>query len=1120
MKKILPVLLLTTLLGGCIFLLQQRPQSTYQRYEELFAEYRTTMPQVDEKEEGLKKEFSNARMFFEYDRIRRVDLRTGEVPRDGLRKAHQEVLKMIDEVSAKSTNNALVWEERGPDNIGGRSRALMWDPNDLNQQAVFAGGVGGGLWYTSNIYNTNPNWVSVNPTYSNVAVTCIGADPTDPRIMYYGTGEGYRNADAQSGAGIWKSIDGGQTWTVLPFTETHPAFTFSQKIKVNSFGNVFAATKGGLWKSVDQGTTWTKVLGQGTGQGGDIITDIDFGADNDLYVSVDGSGVYKSDISNGTAQGDAGTFTHLNTNFSGGFGRIEVACAPSNASILYAAVEQGSTLDQIYRSINGGNTWTATNNEPDDDDWGIPANDMTRGQAWYDLCIEVNPTNANQVFTGGVDLFRSANRGDNWTQIAHWYGGFGYPYVHADQHNMAFKPGSGTDILFSNDGGIYLSQNAGNTFADKNKGYNVTQFYAMSIDQRPNNPIIIGGTQDNGTIKISNNGIGAGDQISGGDGAYCDIDPIHPDTLYTTSQYASTRRSKDGGNNFQGITNPNLNSSNTQFINPLELDRRNGSVLYQSSHELWRLNSPHTTNGWLKATRVISSSGFSAMTTAWSTPNLLYVAAAGRVYRIPNANQGNFLTDPEAVNPGGTTGGNISCIALDPNDDDHIVITYTNYGLISHVLECQDASLGPNAVWKDLQGNLPDLPVNAVIFEPNNPNGGLIIGTDLGAFRCADINVPETDIYWSPERTGLGLPRVNALEARYNDNSVHAATHGRGFFSSYTFANSPVADFGVVTDTVCDGYVQFIDSTANVPTAWAWDFGDGTTSTRQSPAHQYANSGTYTVSMVVSNANGIDSITQSINIVVVPGIQFGVSADTVYACVGDTVALIASGANTYTWYPSAGLDTDQGDSVNAVITTSRNYTIEGVGNFGCEASNMIHIEVRPTPPIWAGQDQTITQIGDSVQLDADGGVTYQWSPTTGLSCTTCEDPMVSVDSTTTYTLTGYSADGCSRTDQVTVRVNIVGREELLDPGVIGLTNFPNPFNNATQIQYQLPNAAEVDLEIVNLRGQKIADLFSGTKAAGTHRISWQPAGLSQGIYYLRLQVEGQLFTRKLVYLKK
>jgi hypothetical protein len=350
-------------------------------------------------------------------------------------------------------------------------------------------------------------------------------------------------------------------------------------------------------------------------------------------------------------------------------------------------------------------------------------------------------------------------------------------------------------LVFGNDGGIWYSANRGTTVSEHNNNFNVTQYYSCAIDPRAGKNRIIGGAQDNGSTMVDAPGISVGINLTGSDGGYVAINALYPDTMFTTTQYATVRRTRTGGAPFQSITNPALNDNNTLFINPLEISSTNPNYLFQGFHrfvdasdlEFWqcgRLAANHNFLGnechrhcpWIQSEYVV------------------YFAAGGTVYRIANCATANNTSVPATVNPAGLGGGYINCVMVNPTDNNHIVVTFSSYGVAKRVAECRNADQGANAVWKTLTGNLPDLPCNWAVIEPNNPNG-LLVGTDLGIFRCSDITVAAASIRWTPENMGMGIPRVEQIRARYSDKMVFLSTHGRGFYSTNSYNLAPAAAF-------------------------------------------------------------------------------------------------------------------------------------------------------------------------------------------------------------------------------------------------------------------------------------------------------------------------------------
>jgi len=739
------------------------------------------------------------------------------------------------------------WKALGPKNQGGRSRTLLIDANDATGNTVFVGSVGGGLWKTTNITTASPAWTPVNDLLNNLAVTSIAQDPSNPLVMYFCTGEGYFNLDAIQGLGVWKSIDGGNTWAQLASTN-NSNFYFCQKIVVNSTGVVMVATSTGLRRSIDGGATFTKVLGTGlgiTGAASNFCYDVEIASNGDVYASLDGS-VHKS--TNAGATWAAAQTLPITVS------RVELACAPSDANYVFALCENGSVVAGILRTTNGGTTWTART-EPADADPGIPAADFSRSQAWYDLSIAVDPNNRDRLFAGGVDLFVSADGAGTWSQISHWYGGFSEQYVHADQHYILFKTGSSTEAYFTNDGGIYRTTdaNAANpTITDKGTNYVTAQFYACAMHPTALTNYFLAGAQDNGSHQFSSGIVQNTVQVTGGDGAFCHIDQDEPQYQFTSYVYNDFYRSNDGG-----ATWTNFATAGGDFISPTDYDDVNDKMYMMNGNNNYiRWDNPQT-GGTFTSVAVAGFGGY--VTTVKVSPNtanrVFFGISNGDVFRVDNAHTGA----PTATNIStGLPAAYLSCIEVETGNDNHLLAIYSNYG-VNSIWE----STNGGSSWTSVEGNLPDMPIRWALFNPNN-NDQAIIATELGVWSTDDLNGGST--VWGASNSGLANVRVDMLQLRTSDKLVIAATHGRGLFYSDIFTN-PTALFDADIKTTYTGKPVTFTSSSYKGTSWSWDFGDGSPlSTLENPAHAYASAGKYNVTLTINSGASTLTKTQFIHI--------------------------------------------------------------------------------------------------------------------------------------------------------------------------------------------------------------------------------------------------------------
>lgn len=758
-----------------------------------------------------------------------MDPNTGRPMPERLEALHEELMSERSFYRGSGGEASNAWVNRGPNNQGGRTRGIMFDPNDVGNTnpaddytRVFAGGVSGGLWVNEDITDDTSSWNLVTGMQSNISVTTIISDPNNSNTFYIGSGESFTSGDAV-GRGVWKSTDAGVTWqnifggytgfdsdsgyvngvfyindivarNVGGATTLYIAVASAFYSPASSPNNFNGVNETGVYKSSNGGSDWTRFEIKYANGRYKNPCDLEIDINNNVWFTTttnvfgnSGGDIYKS------LDGDF--FILMNS--VAGAGRTELEVSSTDANRLWIAADVNGSAN-LYTTSDSMNTITPIN-EPNDADNGIEATDYTRNQAFYDLPIEADQN--NKLYVGGIDLFSSINNGATWTQISKWsnnpgLGALNVPLVHADQHAIVFRPGSnGTQAALGCDGGVYFASNlaisaGANGIQSRNKNYNTTQFYYGTIDNSGalNGDDIAGGTQDNGTQTLVNGVVGNNPFIDpvGGDGGFTEIDDIGPSYIITTYP----------GNNHLYLNYPALTSGYSissgdggSFINEAALDK-NLNILYTnaSSGNNRRIEriSTFTTGEENITTTFITNTLLNASPSAmkvspFSTGSTsLYVGLRnGRLLKANFANINPFwanITGPNFV-------GSISDIEFGQSAE-QIFVTMHNYGVQS-IWYTADAG----ATWRSIEGNLPDMPVKCILQNPLLPNE-LIVGTDLGIWATPDFTV--TNPVWIPTFNGMSDVKVVDLDLRAVDNTILATTYGRGVFTG-KFTGQPLS---------------------------------------------------------------------------------------------------------------------------------------------------------------------------------------------------------------------------------------------------------------------------------------------------------------------------------------
>jgi photosystem II stability/assembly factor-like uncharacterized protein len=823
MKKIsflLPVTLLAVMavtliswsITGAISGLSGSKAQRQQRFESFLASRYLEAPHPVKDKSGKLADNPDAAALQEY--LMTLDPATGTVPRERLLEAFRETRRAMAE---KDYSNSLEWQGYGSD-MGGRTRAIMYDPNDASHQKVWAGGVTGGLWYNDHIQDAFSPWIPAGDFWPVLAIRCITYDPDNTQTFYVGTGEAetamttYRESSGL-GQGIWRSNDGGQTWAQIPSTAE---FAYITDILVRKEGSVTAIYAGvcsglyhgthqslptdGLYRSTDNGNTWEQVLPDITGS--DVpyaVSDIDQNADGRMFVgtrpNLDGQGaaaiLYSDTGLPGTWVVNEDYQTEIQNDPDYPIpGRVVLAAAKSNSSVVYALIASGYQNPEnnfnyfycfyILRSADGGVTWTKKPLP-----WDITSGFNFATIAWHALDIAVDPNDANHLYIGGLDVHQSMSGGDYWDRVSDWslmYGGGGPQYIHADQHTIVFKPGSSSEILFGCDGGVFFTSNgssAAPVFEEHNNSYGTLQFYSADIQPTSGTQVFLGGLQDNGCLYYTGTPLTIFDMVSGGDGAYCFFDENEPN-LSISSLYYNQYYIFNYGSYINGL----FNWSSGTFVSPAAYDYRRNAIyanavdfLGNHADQLLRLSDiTGAGTGTFINLNTGSSVCFSAVTySPYSTnsqANLFVGNQAGRLFRVVHAESTPVVTEITGSN---FPSANISDIAVGGSEDT-LLVTFSNYGVVSVFL-----STDGGQSWQDKEGNLPDMPVRWALFHPDDSKH-VLLATETGVW--ATDNLLAGSVSWQPAVTGMANVRTDMLRIRKADNTVIAASHGRGLFTA------------------------------------------------------------------------------------------------------------------------------------------------------------------------------------------------------------------------------------------------------------------------------------------------------------------------------------------------
>lgn len=661
-------------------------------------------------------------------------------------------------------NNAVAWELAGPTNVGGRITDIAMDPSDL--QTIFAATASGGVWKST---DAGTNWLPITDGLPCLSIGDIAIDPSDKNTLYCGTGEtnGGGGSVTYDGRGVFKSTDGGNTWTSLGLENTGSIGRIEvdpenpDRIFVGAMGHLFGNNpERGVYRSTDGGQNWEQKLFVNDSTG---VIDLAVNPDNpDTVFAVTWERIRRPHTRVYGGPGcavwrsfDGGdNWTKLGGGLPAGAsgGRMGIAIAASSPATLYLTTcSINGSFSGAYKSTDNGDTWSAlsTGSDPGYSSYG-----------WWFGQIRVDPGNAGKVYNLGIDWLKTTNGGSSWNSVS--------TYLHADYHALYIHPANADFMVVGNDGGVFISTDGGANW--QQKPFPVTQFYTSEIDfQNPDN--FYGGAQDNGTWRTLTGNLDDWETIYGGDGFVTLVNPVNNSIVYSEAQYGSLY-----GTN--GAHSPASQQYNWNA--PYIFDPGNPDIMYIGAKKLFK-----STNGGLNWSAISNDLGNGVLGqngVVYGTITTIAASPLDGNTLIVGTDDGNvWITDNGGANWTKVSGNlprrwvtRVIADLWDANTAYVCLSGYRHFDDMAHIYKTTDKG----QTWTSVSGDLPDVPVNDLILDPDAQNTWYI-ATDVGVL--VTYNGGAT---WEP--FGTDLPNVPILDLTLHapTRTLAAATFGRSMFKA------------------------------------------------------------------------------------------------------------------------------------------------------------------------------------------------------------------------------------------------------------------------------------------------------------------------------------------------
>lgn len=675
-------------------------------------------------------------------------------------------------------NTTGTWQELGPTywnqtsgwNPGvGRITAMAIDPDNMDH--IIVGAETGGVWKT---LDGGASWTVLTDDLSTLNVFALTMEPGNANVYYWGSSSGV----------IFKSTNAGATWDFL--ADTGNGIVNKILIDPNNVSKMYCSVQsGGLYKSTNAGANWTRIAGNAT-QG----YDVEFKPGNTGVIYASGNNFYRSE--------DGGA-TFLQSSIITTSGPKMIGVSNDNPEVVYVIEAQNGLFNALYKSTSSGLLFTTLNHDTKNYFGYSSAADDDLGQAPRDMDIVVNPNDVNEVHIAGINTWRSTNGGVSFGITSQWVPqsatAANIGYCHADVDIMEYLNG----VLFvGTDGGVFKAENpqvvSSNYYTDLTTGLGIRQFYKIGVSQT-NPAIITGGSQDNGTSVFDTNG--NWNDWLGADGMEGFVDKNDPTLLYGTSQFGVLYRGTNTGNNAFNVTSPDGKggTADWNWITPFEQDPIVPNTMYVAYDELYK-----SEDGGEIWTSISSNYGtpIDHLKIASSDNNYMYMAVNNSFHASINGGI-NWFQSPTIFST------NINAIAVHPTNPQKIALA---------VNDAQKVYVSTNAglTWTPMRLDLPNFPPQDLAWD-NNDEQGLYVGMNYGVY----YHDTTTNNSWLPYSNNLPNVIVSELEINFTEKKLYAGTYGRGLWVSDLYSST------LSTNEVVFENLQLYPNTAKNEVFLSWN---------------------------------------------------------------------------------------------------------------------------------------------------------------------------------------------------------------------------------------------------------------------------------------------------------